>query len=193
MSKTKLIFYVTLVVGVLLFVMESATYMLFGAEFKRFLGKLIGINSKFMFGLKLLGIDMLIGLFIAMIYDTIHKSLPGGFLRKGINFAFLLWGLQTMPLLLHVYIAAPPGILNRIFMIVLMQYLVINLIVAFVVTGLYDEFYLKSKKEAAPGEEEDKIEIKKTRKTKKEKEEEKSDEPETDKTADTDGSSGSSN
>ena len=50
-----------------------------------------------------------------------------------------------MPFILHFYVASPPGVLNRLFIIILSQYLIISLIVAFVITGLYDEFHLKAR------------------------------------------------
>ena len=175
MNKTKLIFYVTLVIGVLLFVLEAISYSFFGNEYKRYLGSMLSIYSKVFFILKLLGINLIIGMFITMVYDTVYKALPGGFLRKGLNFAFLLWGLEILPFLLHMYISIHSAAQNRFFMLILMQYLIINLIVAFVITGLYDEFYLKAQKK----DEEKTAGIKKPKKETEEvkPEEEKTEEP----------------
>ncbi len=152
MNKVKLIFYVSLVVGVVLFVLESAGYALFGDEYIKYFGEdIISVSSTLFFALKLLGINLIIGIFIAMVYDTVYKALPGGFLRKGLNFAFLLVGFEVVPFIFHFYVAGPPGVFNRLFIIILSQYLIINLIIAFVITGLYDEFYLKAKVEGAEG------------------------------------------
>ena len=72
MNKTKLILNVTLVVGVLLFILEGASYLLFSESYKDYFRTLLDVSNKVVFAAKLLGINLLIGLFISIIFDTIY-------------------------------------------------------------------------------------------------------------------------
>ncbi|GEM_PF-5411938 len=145
MEKSKMFLKITLITGIFLFLLETVSFSIFKEKYMLYFGTFLitGIAPEFL--LKLLFINFIIAFLIIVIFDSIYKSLPGGFLRKSINFAFLLWALQTIPFLLHFFIST--RFVKDLFLIIFLQYLIIETIIAFIITGIYDEFYLKNRVE----------------------------------------------
>lgn len=141
MEKIKLLFKVTFIIGIILFLLELISFYIFKNIYIQYMKDFLQIGLPFVFAIKLLIINFIIAFIIVTIFDSIYEALPFGFLRKSINFAFILWGLQTIPFLLHFYISTK--FVNNLFLIIFLQYLIIETILAFVITGIYDEFYLK--------------------------------------------------
>ncbi len=143
MQKLKMFLKITLILGISLFLLEAASFSIFKEKYRLYFGTFLntGMAPEFLF--KLLFINFVIAFLIIVIFDSIYESLPGGFLRKSINFAFLLWALQTIPFLLHFFIST--RFVKDLFLIIFLQYLVIETIIAFIITGIYDEFYLKKR------------------------------------------------
>jgi len=141
MVKIKLLFKVTFIIGIILFLLELISFYIFKNVYIQYMKDFLQIGLPFVFAIKLLIINFIVALIIVIIFDSIYEALPFGFLRKSINFAFILWGLQTIPFLLHFYISTK--FVNNLFLIIFLQYMIIETILAFVITGIYDEFYLK--------------------------------------------------
>lgn len=156
MEKSKMFIKVTFICGILLFLLELGGFLIFSGKYKEYLGNFLSVTGPTMplFILQLFFIDIIIAFFIIVIFDSIYKSLPGGFLRKSINFAFILWILQTIPFLLHFAISTKFKM--DLFFLIFIKYFLINTILAFVITGIYDEFYLKTKNKDEKNKEEEK-------------------------------------
>lgn len=145
MEKLKMFLKITLICGVALFLLEAAAFFIFKDNYRLYFGIFLKTDSSFFFLIKLLIINFIIAFLIIVVFDSIYEALPGGFLRKSINFAFILWALQTLPFLLHFFISTK--FVKDLFLIIFLQYLIIETIIAFMITGIYDEFYLKKKVE----------------------------------------------
>ncbi|MFP4466404.1 MAG: hypothetical protein ACLFP1_05075 [Candidatus Goldiibacteriota bacterium] len=147
MKKVKLFANVTLVVTIILAVLEAVGFMLFEDIYKMNFGVLLVSQDTFQFGLKLLLSALAAGFVFTVIFDTVYRALPGGFLRKGLNFAFMLWGIKIVPLFGLFYIAL--DFTRDFYFLLAVKFIIIDMIIAFVLTGIYDEFHLRAEKEKA--------------------------------------------
>ncbi|HDQ26885.1 MAG TPA: hypothetical protein ENN43_09105 [bacterium] len=137
MNRLGTIFKASLAVGVIAFVLEVAGYLLFTEAYGPFFSGPEGIGAGMLFGIKLLGACLVTAFFITVFFDFSYDSLPGGFLRKSINFSFIIWALQVLPVSLRLLIAG--SIKGEFFMLVAAQHYLISLILALVLSGIYIE------------------------------------------------------
>lgn len=138
MSHTRVILTATFAAGLIMFVTEAVTYSVFGGLYSEFMGKMLKTGFLPLYGIKLLGVNIIIGFFVAAVFDSIYAGLPGGFLRKGINFAFVLWGIQALPFALKITIST--GADKSLLWLFMFQYLVSAVIVSFAMAGIFGEY-----------------------------------------------------
>jgi hypothetical protein len=102
------------------------------------------VQGKTVFAMKLLAAGILTGFLSAIVFDTVNVSLPGGFMRKALNFAFILWSVQALPMAVFSF-----AVLNfsvRFVLFFMAQLLFLNIITAFVISGAYEEYKMKKMK-----------------------------------------------
>ncbi len=153
MSHPKVIFTATLAAGLIMFAVEAVSYSVFGGLYADFLGKILKPGFTFVYGAKLLFINILIGFFIAAVFDSVYSGLPGGFLRKGINFSFMVWGIQALPFALRLSISTTMD--KSLFWLIMFQYLVSAVIVSFAMAGIFGEYKASLEKQKNNGQAQD--------------------------------------
>lgn len=148
MSHSRVIITATFAAGLIMFLTEAVTYSVFGGVYSEFMGKMLNTGFIPFYALKLFAVNIIIGFFVAAVFDSIYAGLPGGFLRKGINFAFVLWGIQTLPFALKISIST--GADRSLFWLFMFQYLVSAVIVSFAMAGIFGEYKASLEKNREP-------------------------------------------
>lgn len=149
MSRPKIILTATLTAGLIMFAVEITAYAVFGGIYADFLGKILDTGFTPVYVIKLLFVNIAIGFFIAAVFDSIYAGLPGGFLRKGINFAFMVWGIQALPFALRLIISTNMD--KSLFWLIIFQYLISAVIVSFAMAGIFGEYKASLEKDKNSG------------------------------------------
>ncbi len=144
MQKAGLIFKGTIIAAITLFVIELLSFLLFNDIYNANIGTALISQKPFILILKLFFVNIIVGFLIACIFDFFYLMLPGGFLRKALYFAFILFALGTITWLLHFFIIFNMN--NGFFFLLLIEYMLLDFIIALILVGIYNEYYLIKQK-----------------------------------------------
>jgi len=144
MHKTGLILRGTVISALILFAVELLSFLLFNDLYSSTINAGLITQKPWVFILKLLIVNIIIGFLISSIFDFFYIMLPGGFLKKALYFTFVLFILSTVIWLLNFLIIFNLNL--NFFFLLLLEYMMLDFIIALILVGIYNEYFMKQTK-----------------------------------------------
>lgn len=137
MRKISAVLQSALASGLIIFLLEGTFYLVFSDLYGRSFGAIINTAGAVELAIRLTAASFLTALLVSVAFFSIAGALPGGRVRKAVNFAFIMLALGAVPVMLQFYVGTSAR--YDFYLPFMVKYTVMDLAVSFCLSWIYEK------------------------------------------------------